>query len=533
MNNFAELIENIDKTNKTNEKVLALEKYFKVASDKDKVWTIALFSSKRPKRAIKSTKLREYAAELANIPLWLFEESYHIVGDLAETISLIVPASTNNHCNKSLSQYILEINNLKYLEEDAQKQYLFDCWLSMNYYSRFVFNKIITGGFRIGVSQKLMTRSLASVTSIDKDTIAYQIMGDWNPETTSFTQLILAPSKDDFFYKPFPFYLAHAIDIDLNQLGNPNDWVYENKWDGIRAQLVKRNNQTSLWSRNGELISNQFPEVIQMGDDLPNGTVIDGELLVYKLNKIGSFNDLQKRLGRKKVGKTILEKYPVILKAYDLLENYEKDIRNETYLFRRNYLDHIVNQTANHHLQISPFYKLKSWSELTIAHQKSRENRSEGLMIKHKNESYKVGRKKGDWWKWKVDPLTIDAVLTYAMRGHGRRANLFTDYTFALWKTGEDGNKSLVTFAKAYSGLTDKEFKEVDAFIKKNTLEKFGPVRSVKPYLVFELAFEGVYPSSRHKSGVAVRFPRISRWRKDKKVEDANDLMILKDLINE
>tara|TARA_B100001287_G_scaffold91833_1_gene76986 strand:- start:9874 stop:11475 length:1602 start_codon:yes stop_codon:yes gene_type:complete len=532
MNDFARLIENVDKTNKTNDKVLALENYFKTASNEDKVWAIALFSSKRPKRAINSSKLREYAAELANIPLWLFEESYHIVGDLAETISLIVPNSENKMSCKNLSQYICEINNLKNLDEDSQKQYLFDCWLSMDYYSRFVFNKIITGGFRIGVSQKLMTRSLANVTGIDKDTIAYQIMGDWSPDNITFDELILSPSKDSFFYKPFPFYLAYALDVNLNQLGDPNDWVYENKWDGIRAQLIKRNNQISLWSRSGELISNQFPEIIQMGIDLPNGTVIDGELLVFKDNNIGSFNDLQKRLGRKKVGKIILEKYPVVLKAYDLLENKQKDIRSQAYHQRRSMLHFLVNEIDNVSLQLSLFYNIQNWSDLEIAHQKARENRSEGLMIKQKKESYKVGRKKGDWWKWKVDPLTIDAVLTYAMRGHGRRANLFTDYTFALWKKNENGKKSLITFAKAYSGLNDKEFKEIDSFIKKNTLEKFGPVRSVKPYLVFEIAFEGVFYSSRHKSGVSVRFPRISRWRKDKKIDDANDLTMLKDLIN-
>ena len=533
MKDFAKLIEKVDKTNKTNSKVLALEEYFSYASNEDKVWAIALFSSKRPKRAIKTSKLREYAAEIANIPLWLFEESYHIVGDLAETIALVVPKKNNLSHTKSLAQTIVDIKNLQHLDDQDKKMYLFDSWISMDYYTRFVFNKIITGGFRIGISQKLMTRSLANVTGIDKDTIAYQLMGFWEPEKISFKDLVLSPPRDIFFYKPFPFYLAYPLDIELDQLGDPKDWVYENKWDGIRAQFVKRNNNSSLWSRNGELISDQFPEIIQLGKIIPDGTVIDGELLVYKDNKVGSFNDLQRRLGRKKIGKIILEKYPVILKSYDLLEFNKQDIRVENYEFRRQNLKELVAKVANKILHISKHYSIKNWSELQIAYQSARENRSEGLMIKNRNETYKVGRKKGDWWKWKVQPLTIDAVLTYAMRGHGRRANLFTDYTFALWSSKNDEEKKLVTFAKAYSGLSDKEFREVDAFIKKNTLEKFGPVRSVKPQLVFEIAFEGVYKSSRHKSGVSVRFPRIIRWRKDKNIDDANSLNMVKDLINE
>jgi DNA ligase-1 len=358
-------------------------------------------------------------------------------------------------------------------------------------------------------------------------------MGDWNPEDTTYNQLILSPRKEDLIYKPYPFYLANSLDQDLEKLGSCLQWVYENKWDGIRAQLIKRNDEVMIWSRGEELISKQFPELLEMGRLLNNGTVIDGEILPFKNGKIGSFNDLQKRLGRKNVGKTTLENSPVILKAYDLLEFDAEDIRNQKYVDRRISLENLIISLNNEKLQLSKYYFFKNWKEVETAHCQARINKSEGLMIKNLNAIYKVGRKKGDWWKWKVDPLTIDAVLTYAMRGHGRRANLFTDYTFALWKTNDKGDRELVTFAKAYSGLTDKEFKEVDAFIKKNTLERFGPVRSVRAKLVFEIAFEGIASSSRHKSGVAVRFPRILRWRKDKTIKDANSINDLKSLIHE
>jgi len=286
-----------------------------------------------------------------------------------------------------------------------------------------------------------------------------------------------------------------------------------------------------MWSRGEELITNQFPEIQALNDVLTNGTIIDGELLVYKENKVGSFNDLQKRLGRKNVGKKTMEQYPIVVRAYDLLEYNTTDWRIETYDQRRTQLESLVGKLNHPLIQLSDRYHIQKWDEVRHAYQNARSNRSEGLMLKQKNTSYKIGRKKGDWWKWKVEPLTIDAVLTYAMRGHGRRSNLFTDYTFALWKSSENGQNELVTFAKAYSGLTDAEFKEVDSFIKKNTIERFGPVRSVHPELVFEIAFEGVANSSRHKSGVAVRFPRILRWRKDKSIKDANTVDDLKSLI--
>lgn len=532
MKNFAELIRTLDSSNKTNVKVDALTHYFKNASDEDKVWTIAILSHRRPPRPVNTTLLRIWANELANIPLWLFEESYHIVGDLAETIALIIPAS-NEHSDKSLTEYLQEMIALKSKTDEDKKAYLHQNWLSLNYYERFVFTKLITGSFRIGVSQKLMTKALSKAENVDEDTLAYKLMGNWNPNTVTFQQLILDEQSSDYLSKPFPFYLAYPIEGDVSGLGNPEEWSIEHKWDGIRSQTIIRDNEIFVWSRGEELVTDKYPEFHSLVGNIPNGTVIDAEILAFNNNEIGTFNDLQTRIGRKTTSANLLKSNPVILKAYDLLEWEGKDIRELPYEERRNLLENLLEsiKDKNLPLHLSERKSFSSWEEVTRERMLAREMRSEGLMLKRKSSPYQVGRKKGDWWKWKLEPLTIDAVLTYAMRGSGRRSNLFTDYTFALWQNDENGEKELVTFAKAYSGLTDEEFRKVDNFIKMNTLEKFGPVRSVVPKLVFEIGFEGIALSKRHKSGVATRFPRILRWRHDKTIEDANNIDDLKAMI--
>ncbi|MEM6892966.1 MAG: ATP-dependent DNA ligase [Bacteroidota bacterium] len=555
MKRFAQLIKTLDSTNKTNVKVNALAEYFKTAHDRDKVWTIAILSHRRPPRPVNTTLLRQWAAELSQIPSWLFEESYHIVGDLAETIALVVPNSKTG-TEKTLTQFLEEMIALKPKTEEEKKAYLVQNWACLDYYERFVFTKLITGGFRIGVSQKLMTKALSKATELDEDVLAYKLMGNWDPNTISFQQLVLEENESDYLSKPYPFYLAYAIEEDVSDLGDVSEWSAEHKWDGIRAQVILRNQEIFVWSRGEELVTDKYPEFQAFIGTIPDGTVLDGELLPYPNGEIGTFNDLQTRIGRKNVSKALLEKTPVVLKAYDLLEWNGKDIRSKTYLERRALLEELFNKVVstplNHPesseqitkddvvtersrsdlpLLLSQRLQFESWEAVCQERERSREMHSEGLMLKHNHSPYQVGRKKGDWWKWKVEPLTIDAVLTYAMRGHGRRSNLFTDYTFALWQTKEDGEKELVTFAKAYSGLTDAEFREVDAWIKKNTLERFGPVRSVTPHHVFEIAFEGIAHSKRHKSGIATRFPRILRWRKDKKIEEANTLEDLRALI--
>lgn len=532
MKNFAQLIKTLDSTNKTNVKVDALTQYFKKASDQDKVWTIAILSHRRPPRPVNTTLLRTWANELANIPMWLFEESYHIVGDLAETIALVIP-STREHSDKSLTEYMREMIALKKKTDDEKRSYLHQNWLSLNFYERLVFTKLITGSFRIGLSQKLMTRALSKAVGVDEDLIAHKLMGEWNPDVVSFQELILEEKSSDFLSKPYPFYLAYAIEGDVSDLGKAEDWSIEHKWDGIRSQTIVRDGHLFVWSRGEELVTDKYPEFGSFIGIIPDGSVIDGEILPFKDGQIGSFNDLQTRIGRKNVSASVMKNTPVILKAYDLLEWKGEDIRNKPYSERRKLLEDLVANIPKETipLHLSERICVNSWSAVAAERERSRELHSEGLMIKKNDSPYQVGRKKGDWWKWKIEPLAIDAVLTYAMRGHGRRSNLFTDYTFALWEENDSGEKELVTFAKAYSGLTDAEFRQVDHWIQRNTLERFGPVRSVTPELVFEIGFEGIAFSKRHKSGVATRFPRILRWRKDKKIEEANTLEDLKGLI--
>jgi DNA ligase-1 len=490
MRDFAELIKTLDSTNKTTLKVAALTHYFKNADYKDKVWTIAILSHRRPPRPVNTTLMREWASELANIPLWLFEESYHIVGDLAETIALVIPPAEEPSEN-SLNQFLQEIIDLKAKSEAEKKEYLHQNWLSLNYYERFVFTKLITGSFRIGVSQKLMTRALSKATGIDEDILAYKMMGNWQPEKTTFKKLILEENEEDYLSKPYPFYLAYAIDGKVEELGDVAEWSAEHKWDGIRSQVIVRNDELFVWSRGEELVTDKYPEFEEFIGKMPNGTVIDGEILPFPKGKIGAFKDLQTRIGRKSISKKLLEKTPVILKAYDVLEWKGKDIRTQPFKKRRRILEELYAGVSSEEipLHLSERISFKNWAEVAEERERAREEKSEGLMLKRLDSPYLVGRKKGDWWKWKVDPLTVDAVLTYAMRGHGRRSNLFTDYTFGLW---DDDKKELVTFAKAYSGLTDAEFRKLDNWIKKNTLERFGPVRSVTPHHVFEIAFEGI-----------------------------------------
>jgi len=532
MKNFANLIKALDSSNKTTIKVAALTEYFRNAAAEDKVWTIAILSHRRPPRPVNTTLLRLWANELANIPMWLFEESYHIVGDLAETIALIIPTTTTSS-DKSLTEFLQEIIALKKKTDEEKRAYLHENWLALNYYERFVFTKLITGSFRIGVSQKLMTRALSKAENVDEDALAYKLMGNWNPDKITFQELILDEKSSDYLSKPYPFYLAYPVEGNVSNLGNPEDWSVEHKWDGIRSQTIIRENEIFVWSRGEELVTDKYPEFHSFVGIIPNGTVIDAEILAFPDGQIGTFNDIQTRIGRKTTSAALLKSNPVILKAYDLLEWEGRDIRNLPFEERRNLLEKLFETIKNKNL---PFYLsdrqlLNSWEEVATERMRAREMRSEGLMIKRKDSTYQVGRKKGDWWKWKLEPLVIDAVLTYAMRGSGRRSNLFTDYTFALWQENDKGERELVTFAKAYSGLTDAEFRKVDDFIKKNTVDKFGPVRSVTPQLVFEIGFEGIALSKRHKSGVATRFPRILRWRLDKKIEDANSIEDLKRMI--
>ncbi|MCB0607894.1 MAG: ATP-dependent DNA ligase [Lewinellaceae bacterium] len=526
MKRFADLFDRLDQTTKTNEKVDALAGYFRETTDEDRMWAIALLSHRRPKRTVSTTRLREWAAERAGLPLWLFEESYHVVGDLAETIALTLPES-GAYSDQSLTYWINYIRSLGDLEEAEKKEKILSAWDQLEKRERFVFNKLITGGFRVGVSQLLVVRALARFTGIGESAIAHRLMGAWSPDDTLFKDLLLADDPVADLSKPYPFFLAYQLESAVSDLGPPDDWQAEYKWDGIRGQLIVRNGELFVWSRGEELLTDKFPEYHALASALPDGTVLDGEILPFRDGMPLPFGVLQTRIGRKNLTRKHLESAPVICMAYDLLEWGGRDIREQPLAERRKLLENLLATTPDQPvLRISPVIGFDHWGNLAEIREKARDEGSEGIMLKRKDSPYRAGRKKGDWWKWKVDPLTVDAVMIYAQRGHGRRANLYTDFTFAVW----DGDQ-LVPFTKAYSGLTDAEFGELTAWVNKHTLERFGPVRSVTPFHVFEIAFEGIQESSRHKSGVALRFPRMLRWRKDKKAEEANTLADLKALL--
>lgn len=526
MQQFARLYNDLDQTNSTNEKVALLAGYLQNAPSTDRMWALALLSGRRPKRTVATAQLKEWACEVSGTDDWLFEESYAIVGDLAETITLILPPTESDN-KESLTYWVNYIRALATADDTTKRERIISAWNKLGLGERFTFNKLITGGFRVGVSQTLVCRAIAQFTGISQNVIAHRLMGKWTPDDVTFDQLILQESGSDDITKPYPFCLAYQIDVDLAELGDARDWQAEWKWDGIRGQIIKRNGEYFIWSRGEELVTDKFPELHELCKALPDGTVLDGEIMPFKDGKPLTFNHLQTRIGRKNVTKKALTDAPVSFFSYDLLEWENEDWRMRPLVERRQKLEELVGQLHHDRLLISEAMDVDTWDELRELHKKSREVLSEGLMLKHKQSLYEVGRKKGLWWKWKVDPYSIDAVLIYAQTGHGRRANLYTDYTFALWQ-----GDLLVPFAKAYSGLSNEEIMEVDAIIRQTTKERFGPVRSVTPTMVFELGFEGINISTRHKSGVAVRFPRILRWRTDKKVEDANTLDDLKALIN-
>jgi DNA ligase 1 len=524
MKRFAALYAAIDATTRTNEKVAALAAYLADAPAKDRLWTVALFSGRRPRRTITATTLREWAAERAGLPLWFFEESYAVVGDLAETIALILPPPTTS-TDHSLTHWITYIRHLSTLDEPARKAGIFAAWDSLSPPERFLLTKLLTGGFRVGISQTLMIRALSQATGQPVADLTHRLMGNWTPDRITWDALIDAKTQTDLS-QPYPFYLAYALD-DPADLGDPTDWFAERKWDGIRGQFILRGQSHHVWSRGEDLITDRFPELAQLSDFLPQGTVIDGEILAFANDRPLPFADLQKRIGRKTVPKKLLTEAPVILMAYDLLEDQGQDIRAIPFARRRERLNTLcATITASAPLRLSPAVPFTTIADLARERLASRDLGAEGLMLKRLDSPYQTGRKRGDWWKWKVDPLTVDAVMIYAQAGHGRRANLYTDYTFAV----RDGD-GLVPFTKAYSGLTDAEFTEITNWVRKNTLQRFGPVRRVPPELVFEIAFEGIQASPRHKSGIALRFPRMARWRHDKPASEINTLDDLKHLL--
>ncbi|BEP59789.1 ATP-dependent DNA ligase [Variovorax sp. V213] len=549
MKDFAALYRELDASTSSLAKQAALQRYLREAEPADAAWAVYFLAGGKPRQLVPTKLLRLLAQEAAGLPEWLFDESYEAVGDLAETIALLLPPPTEAHdlgLARWVEEHLLPLREAGKAAPDELPARLRAQWRQLAAEERLVYFKLITGAFRVGVSKLQVTQALAAVGGIDPKRVAQRLMGythiGGRPRAEDYRVLIAPESGAEQVQKtsgqPYPFFLAHAFNLPLEQfdaaLGPPADWIVEWKWDGIRAQLVKRAGAVWLWSRGEELVTERFPELAVLGEALPDGTVLDGEIAVWREDRVQPFAELQKRIGRKTLGAKLLREIPVALLAYDILEWEGRDLRALPQSQRRLLLDELVTRVQHPSLLPSPILAGIAWSDLARQREAARSMGVEGMMLKRRDAQYGVGRTKdvGVWWKWKIDPLSIDAVLIYAQRGHGRRASLYSDYTFAVWDgPPEQDDRKLVPFAKAYSGLTDAEMARVDAIIRKTTVESFGPVRSVEPTLVFELGFEGIARSARHKSGIAVRFPRMLRWREDKPVEEADTLQTLASLL--
>ncbi|HEY0939398.1 MAG TPA: ATP-dependent DNA ligase [Steroidobacter sp.] len=522
MKAFAALYEEIDTTKSTNLKVAAMARYFRVAPPADAAWATYILSGRRLKRFIGPALLKRWLVEESTLPEWLIDESYSSVGDLAETIALLTAGTTRGEASASdtsLADWMEErVLPLREATDEARRQTITTWWRELPYRQCFLLNKLLTGELRVGVSQLLVTRALADVTGLERTELAGRLMGEWQPGAPFWQALHAAESPRTDPAVPYPFFLASPLEGDPAELGNRCAWQAEWKWDGIRGQLIRRAGECHLWSRGEERITERFPEIIDAAGSLPDGVVLDGEVVAWKDGRIQPFSLLQQRIGRKKLTAAILTAVPVQLVAYDLLEVEGRDFRAVPLRERRQQLQQLL-ANASPVLQVSPIVTAASWQELAAARAESRERNVEGLMLKALDSSYGTGRQRGAWWKWKIEPHSFDAVMIYAQPGQGRRSNLHTDYTFGVWRDNE-----LVPVAKAYSGLSHPEIEQLDRWIRAHTLERFGPVRAVEPTQVFELAYEGIAASSRHKSGIALRFPRILRWRTDKPANEADTL---------
>lgn len=530
MRRFAELYDWLDRTTATNIKVAALVEYFAEAPAEDAAWAVFFLCGERLRSPVRAGDLKTWARELAGLSDWMFDACYEAVGDRAETIALLIDAMPNrpavSRWEPTLAEAVGVIAGLDGADPQNQRRTLEQAWCRLDARTLFLFTKLMTGALRVGVSKRLVVRALAQWSKVPAQAIFHRLMGGWQPSAESLATLLAEDDSDAEASRPYPFYLASPLTSTPADLGAIEDWALEWKWDGIRAQLVRRRGRTWLWSRGEELVTAQYPEIVAAAQALPDGIVLDGEIVAWRGGRPLPFAALQRRIGRKRLGPKLLADVPCIFLAYDQLEAGGSDLRERPLRSRRGLLTDTLRGSAQP-LQLSPLVSAGGWDELTALQQQSRERGVEGLMLKRWQSAYQVGRVRGDWWKWKVAPFEVDAVLIYAQPGHGRRASLYTDYTFGLWSSEGE----LVPVAKAYSGLDDVEIRELDRWIRRNTVEKFGPVRAVTPVQVFQLHFEHVAASTRHKSGVAVRFPRIARWRRDLGPRDADDLERLAALV--
>lgn len=528
MKAFVTLYEALDETNSSNRKIELIQEYLQNATAKDAVWAVYFLSGRRFKRFLSGKNIRKWVRELLNHPRWLFSEVMAAVGDTAEAIALLVDTAgfTENTpaIHYSLSYMIEQIQGLQYLDEDGQFNQIREWWQSFSHSEVLVLNKLLTGAFRVGVSRKTVVNAISIQYNLSSTLIQRRMMGNWDPTPIFFEQLTSQQPMEADISAPYPFFLASPLQDPLDSLGDLTEWCVEYKWDGIRCQLVIREGKIFLWSRGEDLINRSFPEIVKEAFKLPDG-VYDAELLAYHKQPL-AFSVLQRRIGREDVNDVILEEAPVTLMVYDLLEIQGQDMRSEPLSHRRNLLEEVFTNHETFFL-LSSLLQFSSWYEVENARVQAREQLAEGLMLKRLTSSYQAGRPRGDWFKAKVNPLTIDAVLIYAQTGTGRRANLFTAYTFAL----RDENNELVPVGRAYSGLTDDEIRELDRWIRGNTDDRFGPVRSVSPEQVFELGFDGIMSNDRVKSGVSLRFPRMLRWRRDKTVADIDTVTDIREYL--
>jgi DNA ligase-1 len=528
---FAALYDALDSTTSTNAKVSAMQAYFAAAPPADAAWALFFLTGGRLKRLIAPRLLAVWGCERARVPGWLFEESFGLAGDLAETIALLLDTERSGRAASGEPPALSELIDRRLLPlrdapEEEKRAAVLALWDSLDRREIFLLDKLLTGELRVGVSGTLAIRALARHAGLPPATVAHRLMGSWQPSAAAFAALVALGGGDSDLSRPFPFFLASQLEEAPESLGERGAWLAEWKWDGIRAQIVRRGGGAFLWSRGEELITDRFPDLSGAWSVLPEGSVLDGEILALERGAPMPFSVLQRRIGRQKLTPGILAQAPAAFMAYDVLELGGADRRAEPLRERREKLAALV-EGRSERLLLSAEVAGATWEDLRALRAQARERGVEGLMLKRWDSPYRHGRPRGDWWKWKIEPYAIDAVLVYAQPGHGRRATLMTDLTFALWNGGE-----LVPVAKAYSGLTDEEIDRLDRWIRQHTVERFGPVRAVEPVHVFELHFEGIAESSRHRSGVAVRFPRIARWRTDKKPPEANTLDDLRALIH-
>jgi DNA ligase-1 len=529
---FSDLYHALGDTTYLDEKLRLLVGYLRQVSDEEFGWAIYLLQGGVCKRTVRTKELRRWVGESTNLPEWLVEESYGVVGDLAETLALLVAGQRTSESDgpeqkRSLIDWVSTIGSLGGRSQEERRECVVGMWGTLPARDLIVFNKLLTGGLRIGVSKGMVARALAEIGDIPYESVWQRLAGQRQP--AQLTREYLTASFDPALsVTPYPFFLAYPLSGDPTQCGDCSEWQVEWKWDGIRAQIVKRGGVIAVWSRGDELISDSFPELLDAAKALPDGSVLDGEIVAWAESRPASFLDLQRRINRKKVTPKLIDQIPVRFLVYDLLESGCNDLRSLPLGERRSLLEKryaiLLDPCAR--IVIPDRLQARCWGEIAQLQKCARQYFAEGVMLKRVDSVYGVGRtSRGAWWKWKIAPYSVDAVLLYAQKGHGRRADLFTDYTFGVWQ-----GDTLVTFAKAYSGLTEKELREIDAFVKRNTRERFGPVRTVAPELVFEVAFEAIQPSSRHRSGVAVRFPRIVRWRRDKPAAEADTIETLRAL---